>query len=79
MRLVHALIGALSFAVVPAMFAGVADAATTAPFFVTFTTRSTALMGLSCRKPRKRSSLGDTISFFWDWGDEGGLVDLTAG
>src|SRR6516165_7946359 len=80
-RMLHALIGALSFAVVPVIFDGVADAATTAPFSLTFTTRSTAPNGLVKLQEAFANAIqfGDTISFFWDWGDEGGLVDLTTG
>jgi hypothetical protein len=81
MRLLLALIGALSFAVGPAMFAAAAGAATTAPFSLTFTTRSTAPNGQVKLQEAFANAVqfGDTISFFWDWGDEGGLVDLTAG
>jgi hypothetical protein len=81
MRLLHALIGALSFALVPVIFAGVADAATTAPFCLTFTTRTTAPNGQIKLQEAfaNAAQFGDTISFFWDWGDEGGLVELTTG
>jgi len=79
MRLATFLKFVLAFVVVATTVANGANAANTAPFSLTFTTRNTLEPGQPemLEAFANAAQFSDTISFFWNWGDDHQVAAIT--